>query len=89
MSRDPGSFERAWPVVAERVNWIGGDVICAQASATGLEVEIALVTKLLGTEQICHEALNVAKAYPLILINDDNICHWLKRFYRPSNFHLA
>ena len=26
LSRDPGSFQRAWPAVAERVNWIAGDV---------------------------------------------------------------
>lgn len=26
LSRDPGSFQRKWPAVAERVNWIAGDV---------------------------------------------------------------
>jgi dTDP-glucose 4,6-dehydratase len=26
LSRDPGAFQRAWPLVAERVNWIAGDV---------------------------------------------------------------
>lgn len=26
LSRDPGAFQRAWPVVAERVKWIAGDV---------------------------------------------------------------
>ena len=26
LSRDPGAFQLAWPAVAERVNWIAGDV---------------------------------------------------------------
>ena len=26
LSRDPGAFQRAWPAVAGRVNWIAGDV---------------------------------------------------------------
>jgi nucleoside-diphosphate-sugar epimerase len=44
LSRNPGAFQRAWPAVAERVNWITGDVRDFQITKEPFDVIIHAAT---------------------------------------------